>query len=1078
MKTFSKILSVAALLCAATWAKSAEQQQLPMIIHGVTMHQEKLVFASKGRLWQVAREGGQAKAITKGKVTDKYPLFSPDGAKVAFVRENKRNADVYSLDISQGITKRHTYHPQSDWPVSWSTDSQRISFASIRINTFATRLFEIGLNDVMPKPLPLHLGEKISYSSTGVAALVPVSQNPKMRSFRHYRGGQRSQIQLLNTQSTPWQQQSTIAFDDANIYQPMWQGQALYFLSDRDGVANVYRHQGNDAVQLTHFKRHRVRDFDVDDKGLVVVQDGYIQTMDWQSNQLSKLKISLPSDNRLKRQRRINAAPDLSQVSLTPDGSRFIAVARGDVFISNNTSGNSENLTNSNAAERSATMSPDGKYMAYFSDESGQYQLHIQSLDNLKQVKKFAIEQQPGFYLELAWSDDSKKLTFNDHRLKLWLFDTQTSAFTLVAQSQFSGQNHFYRSWSNDSNLLAYGLIDAYGLSRIYVYHHDKQQSFALTDKHSYANYPTFDNNGRYLYYFASPNASATNYRWAVLNGMKQSTQRRGTLKAVVLNQGDEPPMLSGLNQPNLKVDLTEIKSPVNIDYQDIAKRTLAFDIGDQNIVALNSVMPGKLQIMTQSWPSPVRLSSRPTYHLHQLDVRNPSVLTQVIEQFSELDFSHDGRWAYYKLNGNRYLKDLSNPKSRPKDVAVFNLFKTLNPAQEWQQMFDETFNFIVEQLYDPNLHGIDSQQLYQDYVRYLSGVTSRKELNNLLRQMIGFISVSHSGISSGKTSSKSEKTGLLGADFDIKENRYRFSKIYRTGDNENPAYAPLDQLGNRVNDGDYLIAINNQQIKADKNIYRKFIGTNDRVVVLQVADNPQGHNARKVQIQPIDSEQSLRLDNWAEANKQFVAQQSKGKLKYVHIKRFNPQGIEDFLAQFYQLGDAKGLVIDVRYNPGGITSDALIDLLKRKTLYRYRFRAGTDLSTPVNAFDGQTTLLINQFNGSAAETFAQMYKAAELGQIVGKPTYGAGIGPYAFGLQLVDGSGIRVPNRGSYMPNGQWTIENRGVHPHVDVDHNLLSGLSNDDPQLKMAIEKNLEQIEKAKTIQWVEPTYPIHPH
>lgn len=1081
MKALKTTIAVAAILGSFT-ATAGEAKDGPYIISGLSVHQDKLVFATGGNLWQVARSGGTAKAITQGSSEDTLPLFSPDGSKLAFTRKNQGNADVYTLDVKTGLTTRLTSHPTNDWAVAWSADGNEVNFASGRLNRFAVSLFTIATDKAWPQQLPTTLGNQISYSTKGPAAYVPISHNPVLKEFRYYRGGQQGQIHIVQApQQSQWQSDSIIRFDKANVHSPKWLGDTLYYLSDKDGVANLYRHSAQNPVQLTQFKRFGIRDFAVDEKGFVIQQNGAIHTMSVDGKQRNKLTLELTQDKRLKQQRRINAALDQTELSLSNDGSQFIMVARGDVFLADEKTRRSENLTKSaDSAERSAVMSPDGNFMAYFSDKSGKYQLHIQSLKDKSQVQSYAIEANPGFYLDLNWSPDSKKLSFNDHRLQLWLFDSTKKAFHKLAKSAFSGQNRYYRSWSPDSQLLAYGLLDGHGLSRVYIYDMVNGQSTPLTTKESYANLPQFDKNGRYLYYYASPNANSTGYHWGVLNGLKQLPMRRGTIKAVVLNNEDLPPIMAGLNLPNLKVDFEKIKAKVTIDYQDIEKRTISLDIGSHNVAALNAAAPGKLQILTETHQTPVRITAIPKYHLYQLDLRNPSNLKELLKDFDRMDFSGDGKWAYYTLGRQVYLQDLSKPKQLPKALSSIPLFKTLDPKQEWRQMFNQSYNFMVEQMYDPDLHGIDPQRLYEDFARYLPNIGSRGDLAKLTNRMLGFLSVSHSGAGTGDTGPAQtgrEHIGLLGADFAIENNRYRFTKVMRTTASENAPFAPLDQYGARVHDGEYLIAVNNQPIKSDKNLHKYFFGLSGKVVILSIADNPQGHNARKIQVKTIADEESLRLANWADANKRYVEQQSQGKLKYVHIPRFNAAGIEDFLAQYYQLGSAQGLIIDVRFNPGGITSDALIELLTRKTLYKYRFRQGVDLSTPVNAFDGQTTLIINQFNASAAETFAQMFKAAEIGTVVGKPTYGAGIGPYAFGLELVDGAAIRVPNRGSYMPDGKWTIENRGLHPHVDINPYLYSTDPAQDPQLSMAVKMNQQQQQTAEQQQWTQPVYPVHP-
>ncbi len=1078
---FVKPVIYTALLLLSTCGLAISSKQGPILFKGLTVHGDTIVFSAAGNLWQVSRTGGVATPLTQGSEDKSQPLFSPSGDKVAYMQVSGGNAEVYWLDLASGTANRLTNHPAKDWPVAWQPDGKAIYFASHRHRRFASDLFKLELGGVLAQKLPLNVASELSFNGGGQAALVPTSHNPKQLPQRYYRGGQKSVIHLIdNPLSGQWQATSQVFDEFANNFSPRWQNNNLYYLSDKLGVANIYRH-GKFAKALTHYTRYGVADFALDQQGLVFIQDGAIHTADLNGQQQQALTIDIPTTDKLKKVRRINAYSDISELSLSDDGQQVIAVARGDVFMASTNSHTAANLTKSaNAAQRQATLSPDGRFMAYFSDATGKNRLYIQTVDQSLATKGYDIEADPGFYLDLAWSPDGQKLSFNDHRLQLWLFDSRAEVFTKLAQSTFSGQNQFHRAWSPDSRFLAYAQQDQYGMSAIYVYDNQTERSTQITKTDENATLPAFDKNGRYLYYVASNNLNATNYRWAVLNGIFERARSKAKIKAITLKDGDEPAVLAGLKMPNLAVTWSDAPVDVSIDLAGIEQRTVALDIDDYDVVSLNAFSSGKLHLVTQSWRSPLRINDEPEYQLMSLNLNNPTQLKPRIKGFSTITFAAGGTKALYKLGDNRYLLDLTQSKALPAPLKLKRLFKALEPEQEWRQMFNESFNFMVEQLYDPNLHGADKQRLYQEYARYLPNLTRRQDLTELLRQMIGFLSVSHSGSSQGDNGpgqANRENIGLLGADFSVTKGRYRVDQVYRTVNTYNAPFAPLDQYGAKVKDGDYLIALNHQNITTDKPLYRYFFGLADTAVQLKIADNVQGQNARTIQVKLLRSETALRLANWAAANQQYVAKQTGSAVKYVHIPRFNQQGIEHFMAQFYRITDAKGLVIDLRFNPGGITADALIDLLQRKTLYRYRFRQGADLSTPVNAFNGQLTLLINPYDASAAETFAQMFKAAKLGTVVGQPTYGAGIGPYAFGLTLVDGATVAIPNRGSYLPNGQWNIENRGVQPDIRVEPALQATAPDGDTQLNQAIAINIKALKEAKPQPWQSPIYPIHP-
>ena len=498
---------------------------------------------------------------------------------------------------------------------------------------------------------------------------------------------------------------------------------------------------------------------------------------------------------------------------------------------------------------------------------------------------------------------------------------------------------------------------------------------------------------------------------------------------------------------------------------------------------------PGQLQWINLQYQSPIQLYQQPEYQLQQLHLNAPNKVVKLIGQLEDWVISYDKRWGYYKKGQRYYMTPLKLHKSAQVKAILgenLHLAKTLSPPQEWRQIFNETFNYMVEQLYDPNLHGIDKQALYDNYAAYLPQITSRDELQQLLQHMSGQISVSHIRIDNGDSgyiATNNDKIGLLGAEFVKHQGRYRISQLYHQGTKLHSAYAPLDQYGNRAKQGDYLISINNQQVTTAHNLYRYLRGSQNQLVTLKIADNPQGTDAKQIIVKTIKDDNPLLTDNWAQANQKYVNQLTEGKIKYVHFFGANLQGVENTISDFYHLGDAKGFIIDLRYNRGGITMDGLIELLKRQGIYQYRFRQGVDLSVPINAFNGQTTIIINQYNASAAETFALMFKQSGLGEVIGQPTLGAGIGPYAFNKHLIDGALIQIPNRGAFLSDGvtpdkQWPIENRGVQPSQYVNANLYQQNNPykvaDDPQLNAAIKASLAQQQRHPPLKYPQLHYP----
>jgi len=1071
-------LCFAALVLTHAWAAFAGG---PYLIEGVALHGDRLVLGAHGQLWSTTLAGGEGRALTDGRDHDRDPALSPDGKRVAFLRETTGGGDLYLLDLDNGATRRLTWHPERDRPLGWTPDGTAILFASRR-DGWQERLYLIDADGVWPRPLPFPFGSGAAISPDGATlAYMPMGLRGE---WRYYRGGMRAEIHL-----TSWPDAGPVRrLTDAahNAYNPIWLDAGLAYIADPDGVANLYLDPkaGGKVRQLTRFTSFGVRAAAGWGDRLVFERDGALFALGVGGAEPKTIDLSLPLNDRLRRERLISAGRWLDGIELGAGG-KAAATARGEAFLVETATGKSENLTQTGGvAERDAVLSPQGDRIAYFSDETGEYQLHVRRLGD-DAVRKLAIEAKPTFYQELRWSPDGARLAFSDHRLRLWRCDVASGEMTVAARSEDSGQIRYNPSWSPDGRYLAFEWRGANRLPRILVHDSATGNNHSITTGSAHATSPVFDRGGRYLYFLSSPNAAEADFHWGVLHGVQAEARVTRRLNAVVLHEGEPPPLLPAARQPNLAVDWDRSPSRTPIDFEGIERRILPIRLDTANITRIAAAWPGALYLVSAEWPGAPLLGDNPRSQLNLLDLRHPAKLVKAAHSIVSLSAAPDGRTALYRASedSNRTLLTWDDGQPRPKTLRLSALPMKLDSGREWAQMYWEAWRYLRENLYAPNFHGHEIERLGRHYARYLPNLISRDDLADLIARLYGRISVSHIRVGRGDTGrprQADEKIGLLGASFEIAEGRYRFVDILRSphfDQRRDDFHAPLDQIGARVADGEYLLAVDDRPITADQNLYAFFRDKAGAQTRLLVGPNADGSEARELRVVPLEDEEELRLANWAAANRRKVDALSGGKLAYVYIDGFNPAGLEDFMRDYLAGRDKRAMVIDQRFNGGGITSDALIDMLRRRALYAYHFRQGRDLPTPVNAFDGPTTLLTNQFNGSAAETFALMYRLAELGPIVGKATVGAGIGPYGFSWRLADGARVQVPNRGAYDPSGSWGIENMGVQPHIEVEIDPESWRAGRDPQLERAVSELLKRMERHDYQQRRKPEFPVHP-
>jgi tricorn protease len=489
---------------------------------------------------------------------------------------------------------------------------------------------------------------------------------------------------------------------------------------------------------------------------------------------------------------------------------------------------------------------------------------------------------------------------------------------------------------------------------------------------------------------------------------------------------------------------------------------------------------------MIYEWPRSPNLNVGPTQVVYLYDLSKPPKLEKLLDDINAFDVSFDGsRMIYLKGNQNWFIVPSdAAPKSDEGKLDFKKLEVAVDPRAEWKQMYRESWRIMRDWFYDPNHHGQDLAELERHYAEYLPGIVRRTDLNALFNRMLGHISVSHLGVGGGDApppTTPPDRTGMLGADYEIVQNRYRFKRIYRTSYFNSPSGfvpAPLDFPGNRVKDGEYLLAVGDQNVDASKSIFSYFEGKAQQMIKIKVGPSPDGAGSRTLTVPAITggAENQTRRANWAANNRRIVEQMAGGKLAYIYVADYGPS-ILDFMRGLAGYSERAGVIIDQRFNGGGITPDYLIEWLRRKPLYDYTFREGDDIPVPVNPGPPVKVLITNENNFSAAETFAFMYKLAKVGPIVGLRTGGGGIGPYVFTPSLIDGGNVQLPNRAAYDPSGlSWGVENAGISPDIEVEITPKDWMAGRDPQLERAVQVGMEELKKAQVWAPKKPKYPVH--
>lgn len=1030
-----------------------------------TISKTSIAFIYAEDLWVANRDGSYPRRITVSEGTESNPVFSPDGSMIAFTGQYDGNTDVFVVPSAGGVPKRLTWHPGGDLVRDFSPDGKKILFAS-QWNSFTNRYFQLFTVDIASgaeQQLPIPNAFWASYSPDG-SSIAYTTIPDRFEQWKNYRGGTMSRIWLFDTKShnvTEIPKPKT----GSNDSKPVWEGNKVYFRSDRDGEFNLYCYDiaAKSVSQLTKYKDFPVSSLEGSSDGIIFSQAGYLQVYNPTNNSTSKIKIGIAADLLDQRERYVKGDQYIRGGDISPSGARVVLNYRGDILTIPAGKGDVFNLTNTAGVhEKEPSWSPDGKVIAYFSDASGEYELHVKNQEGNSPPQIIKLKGS-GFYAYIHWSPDSKKLAFVDNGRRLYVADIASGRTTKIAEDLNFIPGVFrelFGSWSSDSNLIAYTIITETNFQQAFVYSLAENKSYALTDALSNVTEPTFDPSGKYIYMLASTDAGP------VLNWFDQSSndmEATNSIYLVTLQKEVISPFAKENETEQITGDVVDkapykadsIRTKFKIDWDGIQNRIVPFPLAKGRYRSLSVVKEGELFYLAAA-PH----DAGPTnLHLYSFKKRKEEVIMPadgytIAAKGEKTLFISKGKWGV----------SLTGQKPGPESMINTSAIQVkISPKQEWNNIFNEAWRVNRDFFYDEKMHGVDWLAMKKKYEALLPDVSSTNDLYRVMQWMFSELSVGHHRFdASGDRRSNPDLVpgGLLGADYEIKNDRYQIKKIYG-GLNWTPDLrSPLTEPGVNVQAGDYILKVNGADATIDKNFYSYFENTADKIVNLTVASSPNGTNTRTVKVVPVANEVALRNRDWVEGNIKKVSEATNGQVAYVYVPNTGAGGHEYFKRYFFPQVNKAGIIIDERFNGGGQLADYYIDLLKRPVQSYWRYRYGKDQKAPNASIQGPKIMLIDETAGSGGDYLPYLFRQAKLGTIVGKTTWGGLVGVLGY-PELMDGGVVTAPNLAFFDEKG-FGIENVGTPPDIEVEQWPVDVIKGRDPQLEKAIQIALDELKK----------------
>ncbi len=1095
MKQKLNAIFMALLLCPLF---SQAQTDARLIMYP-DVSQDKICFSFGGDLWIVDKTGGLASRLSSPEGTERNAKFSPDGKTIAFNANYDGNFDIYTMPTNGGVPNRVTSHGMADLIQDWYGDGKSILFASSMESgkqRFA-QFYKVAVSGGLPEKLPVELGAVAAISDNG-EKLAFTDKSLLTRTWKRYRGGMAPDIFIMDLKTLVTENiNKSIASDEL----PMWHGNVLYYLSD-DGSPkrnNIWKY---DLVTKKHSQVTFFKDFDVHypSKGpsdIVFEAGGKLYLLNLADEKYKEVVISAIGDFASLKKTNKSVAGNLGWFQVAPDGNRVLVEARGDLFSLPKEEGFVRNLTKTSGTfERYPAWSPDGKSIAFFSDQTGEYELTILDLESGKTSSNTKLG--PGFRYAIYWSPDSKKVGFIDQTMAMHVVDVKTGNDVVFDKDDNlfeGGLASFSLSWSSDSRYLTYAKSQRNNNSAVYIYDTKLKTNHQVTSGFYSDMMPCFDPEGKYIYFTSNrsfhPYYSSFDNTWTYADAtqlialplrkdvpsplaMKNDTVVIKKVEANEEKKEEKKEEVKSKSKKNEKLTPEEPKDTaavVKIDFDQMEKRAVVIPVTAKNLGHLAAVA-GK--IIFEKYPS-IAASDAETQGggiLMYYDLNDKKEVT-IMEAVGSYELSSDGSSiAVMTSSGEIGVVTVAEGQKFEKKVPLHEMVMTIDPMQEWKQIFNDTWRLQRDYFYDKDMHGVNWPAMKVQYDKLIDQCVTRSDVNFVLGELIGEINASHTYRGGGdEENAKMKNVGYLGADWAKDNGEFKIKKILRGAPWDTEVISPLDEAGVGVKEGDYILAVNGELLKDFQEPWLAFEGKAGQTVELTYNSTPTMTGAKKQLVKTMGDETRLRNLAWIERNRQIVDKASGGKIGYIFVPS---TGVEDgqyeLVRMYYGQWDKEGLIIDERFNNGGQIPDRFVELLNKKPLAYFKTRDGKDWQWPPTGNFGPKAMLINGWSGSGGDAFPDYFRKAGLGPLIGTRTWGGLIGISGVPA-LIDGGSVTVPTFRMYDPDGKWFREGHGVDPDIEVleDHEALA--KGRDPQLEKAIEVVMKELNSGKKIHPVPP-------
>lgn len=1052
-----------------------------------------VTFSYGGDIWVADLDGSNTARITSTPAVEGNPHFSPDGKWIAFNSNRSGNQAVYIVSPAGGTPTRLTWHPAPATVRGWSPDGKRVLYATSRDNapTSFASLWTVSVDGGPSTLLTKQWAADGSFSPDGSKVIIDRVQRWDVE-WRNYRGGQNTPLVILNLED----QGETLLPNESTIdIQPVWLNDRVYFLSDRDHTSNIWSYSPatGKLEQVTGLTGSDIKWLDGHGNILAYERDGYLHTLNLTSGETRQLNITVNGDFPWAETRWTDVTRNARAVSISPTGKRIILEARGEIFTVPAEEGDARNMTRSSgAADHEPVWSPKGNEVAWFSDAGGKgYNLLIAPQDGFSDPRTISIGESKMAW-EPVWSPDGKLIAFVDDKVRVRIVDIEKGTIRTVDTAGVNTERgNMGLTWSHDSQWLAYTKTGTNNFRQIKVWSVKNDSKNALTDSFADSFSPAWDRDGKHLYFLASTNL-ALGSGWANTSAITSDPDY--TAYVINLRKDDPSPFKPLSDEESVKeekkpepeakkpakgkqpekpdTDSTDEKSkgavPVTIDFADISRRTITLPV------------PGGKYRMLVSGPSGTLFIGETKEGVTGFVIKKFTLEKREAKEFvsgaTQVSVSADGNKMLARTGTDWKIMNTASASGSDAKAVKIDLKMLLNRSEEWKQIFEEAWRYERDYFYDPGMHGRDWNAVYEKYAPLIPWVKHRADLNYILDQMNGELSVGHSFVGGGDFPEvERSSAGLLGADLVAENNRWKISRIYTTESWNPELSSPLDRPGIKIGEGYYLVGINGKELTAADDPWQYLDGTQNIQTTLHINKTPDFTGSWKEVVKPIASESGLRQRAWVEDNRRMVDSLSGGKLAYVWVPNTGGPGFVSFNRYFFAQQDKKGAVIDERFNGGGLLDDYMVDLMNRRIRAALTNEApgGRPFRLPAGIL-GPKVLLINEMSGSGGDFFPWVFRQQKTGPLIGTRTWG-GLVKSSVHYAMVDGGTLTAPDNAVFDPVAKkWIAENEGVAPDIEVRQDAVSLSRGIDPQLERAVMEALKLLDQEGETEITPPPFP----